>query len=98
METLPYPGDAQTVNAGGYRPGMTYDTQYYSALRFLIDMGDPGEARVSFPGGQSENANHPAYSNMFDAWYEVQDYQLLYDADDLAAATMAARIRLEPGE
>lgn len=98
METLPYPGDAQTVNAGGYRPGKTYDTQYYSALRFLIDMGDPGEARVSFPGGQSENANHPAYSNMFDAWYEVQDYQLLFDADDLAAATMAARIRLEPGE
>lgn len=96
METLPYPGDSQTVNAGGYRPGRTYDLQYYSSLRFLIDMNNPGEARVSFPGGQSENANHPAYANLFDAWYEVQDYQLLFNEDDLNAASMSARWLLTP--
>ncbi len=96
LDSMPYPGDSNTVNSGGYRPGKTYDLQYYSSIRFLIDMAEPGKARVAFPTGQSENPNHPSFDDMLQTWYRVEDFPLPFTDKDLDEMEKPATLILKP--
>jgi penicillin G amidase len=96
LDSMPYPGDSNTINSGGYRPGKTYDLQYYSSIRFLIDMAEPDKARIVYPTGQSENPNHPSFDDMLDTWYRVEDFPLPFAEKDLDEMEKPSSLILKP--
>jgi len=74
MDTQPLPasGDGNTVNAAY---GLT--SSFGPSWRMVVDMSHPVDALGIYPGGASESAVSPYYSNTFQAWNIGEYYRLI---------------------
>jgi len=93
---FPATGDRSTINLGGYLPSRdNYDAIWIPSLRFIVPLGEPDEARISGPLGQSGQPGHPHYDDLVGLWIrgELVPLPLSRQAVERAAA---ARLYLTP--
>ena len=64
----PAPGDHNTLNLAGYRPGKAFDVWLIPAMRIIVDFGQDEPLYAVNSSGQSDNPASPHYDDGIRAW------------------------------
>ena len=64
----PAPGDHNTLNLAGYRPGKDFDVWLIPAMRIIVDFGQDEPLYAINSSGQSDNPASPHYDDGINAW------------------------------
>jgi penicillin amidase len=70
IDSTPMGGDADTVQAAGYRwtSGTPFTVSSLSVYRQVIDLGDPASASYVIPGGSSADPDSPHFGDQLVLW------------------------------
>lgn len=91
-------GDHNTLNAAAYAWGQDFNTTRASAVRFIVDFGQPEPLMVQNAGGQSGNPASPNALNGLDPWFKGQYQSLPLQPQNFERAYGKARLTLVPGK
>lgn len=91
-------GDHNTLNAAAYAWGQDFNTTRASAVRFIVDFGQPEPLMVQNAGGQSGNPASPNALNGLDPWFKGQYQSLPLQPLNFERAYGKARLTLVPGK
>jgi penicillin amidase len=85
MPTVPYPGNVNTVNVGGYlwHGEEPLETNWLASMRLIVPMSDPGQATFANPGGQSGHPGHPHYDDLFNTHVQGGRVPLWFHDEDV---------------
>lgn len=92
---FPYPGDGETVLAGGYEAAHSFEARIASIYRLAVDTGERGHALSSLAPGQSEHPGHLHYASGLERWLAGRP-SLLLTSPLLVEEGTLARLVLEP--
>jgi penicillin amidase len=89
LPVVPMGGNGSTVDANGFGYGSDPESPVTGmpSLRFVIDLADPANATLSYPGGQSGHPRHPDTESHFHTFVDGETSPLWFDDDDVAANT-----------
>ncbi len=95
---FPVSGDTDTVCQMAFTPGKPYAaTSWVPSFRQIIDLGDTRSGLFGYPTGQSGHPGSPHYADMIETWLEVKHFPLLFERDQIEAAT-EGKLRLKPAQ
>jgi penicillin amidase len=93
---FPVSGDTDTVCQMAFAPGKPYAaTSWVPSFRQIIDLADTRSGLFGYPTGQSGHPGSPHYADMIETWLAVKHYPLLYERDQIEAAT-DGKLTLKP--
>ena len=93
---FPFGGDGETINRATYDFTAPYETNMTASMRLLIDLGNPGSARVANASGQVGMPRHPHYTDLVDEWLAGNYVPFDIDLDKLPPESVT--LTLEPAE
>jgi len=96
LPAIPLSGGLDTVNAGIYDWGESYEVKAGPSLRLLVDLGDADQTWVAYPGGQSGQPMSPYYRNLLGMWAAGERHPLLMSAGRVDQER-SAKLVITPG-
>ena len=91
----PAPGDHNTLNLAGYRPGNNFDVWLIPAMRMIVDFGQDEPLYIVNSSGQSDNPASPHYDDGVNAWLNGE-YMHLPFGQTAVEKTYARKLVLRP--
>jgi penicillin amidase len=78
-------GDNTTVAVAGFDALEPFETRSYQSYRMIIDVGDWGKSKATYPGGQSGQPFARHWGDKYGSWLRGEYLPLLYAPEELDA-------------